>query len=436
MRINYIILGLILFSQNLWAAAEIQQWQSKQGSPVYFIQTKSLPMVDIQVVFDAGSARDGSQFGIADFTSGMLDTGAGEWNADQIAQRFEGVGANFGSGVSRDMAWVSLRTLTQQDLFDEALETLHVVLTDPKFNTSDFEREKNRTLAGLKQREESPGAIAQINYFETLYGDHPYAHPGSGFIETVQKFTREDLQTFYRQYYVKANAHVILVGDLTREHAEQVAEQLLEGLSEGQKPAVIPKVNMPEQGVNEHIEFPSQQTHVLSGLPGMYREDPDYFPLYVGNHILGGSGLVSLLFKEVREKRGLAYSSYSYFSPLLRKGPFTMGLQTRNDQTGKAIEVMTETLVEFINDGPTEAQLLAAKKNITGGFAMRFDTNGKLTRYAAMIGFYDLPLDYLETFQGKVEAVTVEQIKDAFQRRIKPELLQTISVGASGQSPE
>nr|WP_306306085.1 insulinase family protein [Methylomonas koyamae] len=168
---------------------------------------------------------------------------------------------------------------------------------------------------------------------------------------------------------------------------------------------------------------------MLVGLPGTYRKDPDYFALYVGNHILGGGSMVSRLFEEVREKRGLAYGAYSVFAPLYRQGPFMMSLQTRNDQTEQALGVLRKTFAEFLEKGPTDKELTAAKQNITGGFAMRFDTNSKLSDYVAMIGFYQQPLDYLDTFQSKVEAVTVEQIKDAFKRRVKPELLQTVTVG-------
>jgi zinc protease len=327
------------------------------------------------------------------------------------------------------MAWLSLRSLTQQALFDKALATFKVVLSQPAFNAADFQREKNLTLAGLKHREESPGEIASIAFHKALYGNHPYAHPEEGQLDTVSGFQADDLKAFYQKYYVAANAIVVIVGDLSRQQAEHIAQTLLEGLPVGEKPVEIPLVTMPVKASNQHIDFPSSQTHVLSGMPGTYRKDPDYFPLYVGNYILGGGSLVSKLFDEVREKRGLAYSAASQFAPLYRQGPFVISLQTRNDQTGKAVEVMNNTLQDFIGNGPSEAELKAAKQNITGGFAMRIDTNSKLTDYITMIGFYQQPIDYLDVFQSKVEAVNAADIKDAFQRRVKPELLQTVTVG-------
>jgi zinc protease len=431
MRASLIGIVFLLFSQTVWSVAKIDHWQTAQGSRVYYVRTEGLPMVDIQVSFDAGSARDGSQFGIAALTSALLDTGAGEWNADEIAKRFESVGADVGAGISDDMAWVSLRTLTDKKLFDKALETLQVMLAKPTFNEADFQREKNRTLAALKQREESPAELAHIAFSKAVYGDHPYAHPSDGVIETVAGFSANDLREFYKKYYVAANAMVVIVGDLSKEQAEKTAQNLVAELPAGQKPEPLPEVAMPTKASQQHIDFPSSQTHVLVGMPGTYRKDPDYFSLYVGNHILGGAVLVSRLFNEVREKRGLAYSASSSFVPMFRKGPFVASLQTRNDQTQKALEVLNKTLADFINEGPTEAELTAAKKNITGGFAMRFDTNKELANYVSMIGFYELPLDYLDTFQQKVGQVTVASIKDAFKRHIDPQLLQTITLGGA-----
>ena len=434
-RTAFLGLGFILlaFGQLSYAAAKIENWQTSQGSRVYYVHTEGLPMVDIQVVFNAGSANDGQQFGLAALTADLLDAGAGKWNADELAQRFESVGAQFGISSSIDLATLTLRTLTEKPLFDKALETAQVILTQPTFKEADFKREKNRTLAGIKQQEESPGALASIAFYKALYVNHPYAHSESGDAKTVSAFKVADVKSFYKKYYVAANAIVVIVGDVSKEQAEQTAEKLLSGLPLGKKPESLPDVTMPLADGQQHIEFPSSQTHVLVGLPGSYRKDPDYFNLYVGNHILGGSGLVYKLFDEVREKRGLAYSASSSFMPLSKQGPFLISLQTRNDQTTQALQVLNQTLADFISKGPSDAELIAAKKNITGGFALRFDTNKKLANYVAMIGFYDMPLDYLDTFEQKVEAVTVASITEAFKRRVNPQLLQTITVGKSAE---
>ena len=429
MPIKLLSLVLFIFSFSIQAAAKIEHWQTSQGVPVYYVNNPALPMVDIKVTFDAGSARDLKQHGIASFTSSLLKTGAGKWNADQIAERFESVGAQFGVGVSDDSVSLSLRTLTERQLFDKALATMQAVLTQPTFAEADFEREKKRLLTALKHREESPGSIASLAFYKALYGEHPYAYSSSGYIETVTKFKSSDSKQFYKNHYVTANAMIVIVGALNKQQAMDTADKLMVKLAKGEKPSPLADVILPKKSTTQYINYPSTQTHILVGFPGMDRHDKDYIALYVGNHILGGSGLVSKLFKEIREKRGLAYSASSYFSPMVKKGPFRISLQTKNDQTQEALKVLNMTLNAFIEKGVTEEELIAAKKNITGGFVLRFDNNSKLMGYLGMIGFHHLPLDYLETFPQRVEAVTVAEIKEAFKRRILPELLQTVTVG-------
>lgn len=431
MRFKGLIVLAMLVSQSLAAAVKIEHWQTAGQTDVYFVQTPSLPMVDVRVTFDAGSARDGAQLGLAALSSAMLENGSGDWDADQIAQRFESVGANFSTGISKDMAWLSLRSLVDTKLLNPAIDTFAAVVSQPRFAEEDFQREKSRTLAALKQREESPAAIASMAFLKAIYHEHPYGHPEDGVVQTVSGFEVNDLKRFYQQHYVAANAVVVIIGDVDRQRANQIAEHVLSGLPKGERPVEIPPVTLSETAQVQRIAFPSTQTHVMVGMPGTYRKDPDYFALYVGNHILGGGSLVSRLFDEVREKRGLAYTASSQFAPLYRSGPFTMGLQTRNDQAEKALSVANQTLKSFVEQGPTEKELVAAKQNIIGGFAMRVDTNSKLLDYITMIAFYKQPLDYLEQFQAKIQAVSVADVKEVFKRRIHPEWMQTILVGAS-----
>lgn len=425
----FVIAGLLFFSLTASATVKIQHWISSQGIPIYYAHAPGIPMVDVQVVFDAGSARDGEQLGLASMTSALLDRGAGKWSADQISQRLEGVGAILSTSVSDDMASISFRSLTEPDILDTVIKTAGTVLSQPNFTQNDFDREQKRTLAGLKHELEQPGVIAQKLFYESMYGNHPYAHPTSGTLKTIAALTRLDLVNFHRRYYVANNALVVIVGDVSHDQAESMTNRLTSRISKGKKPATIPRVQAPAKGEIIRKTFPSQQTHVLEGMPVVTRHDPDYFTLYVGNHILGGSGLVSRISQEVREKRGLAYSAYSYFSPRLRKGPFTMGFQTRNDQADEAQTVLNATLAEFRKNGPTEEELDSSKKNITGGFVLRIDSNSKLADYIAMIAFYGLNLDYLDVFNSKIEAVTTSMIKDAFQRRLDPEKFTTVLVG-------
>ncbi len=429
------LVTLTAWHQPVLANPDIQHWETKNGARVYYVEAAELPMVDIRVVFDAGSARDHGRGGLAVMTNAMIGEGAGQGetslDTDAIAERFDSVGASFSVDALRDMAIISLRSLTEPRRLQPAVDTLALVLNRPSFPADAFERLRSQAITGLRYEQQSPGTIASKAFYAALYGDHPYAAPSNGTIDSVQALTRQDLIDYYSRYYVARNALVAIVGKVDRRQAEQLAEQIVGTLPAGGAAAPLPPVRALSTAKALHKEHPSSQTHVLVGQPGMRRGDPDYFPLYVGNHILGGSGLVSRISDEVREKRGLAYSAYSYFMPMRAAGPFILGLQTRNDQTPVALQVLNDTLQRFVEQGPSSAELEAARKNITGGFALNIDSNKDIVGYLSMIGFYHLPLDYLDRFKERIEAVTLEQIKDAFRRRIQPDRLVTVTVGGS-----
>lgn len=423
----------LLGSMAAWAGPKIEQWQTSSGAKVYYVHSPELPLVDIRVAFAAGSAFDGEKHGLATLTSMLLAKGAGDWDADAIARRLENVGASLDSEVSRDSAWVELRSLTEPDKLETALSTVRAILSSPRFAEQDFEREKQRLLLALKQREEAPDQLASMRFFKAIYGSHPYAHPTEGEIETVKTIRREDLQAFHRRFYTARNGMIVIVGALSREHAPKVAEKLMEALPSGEPAPPIPEVVETGSDKLQHEPFPSAQTHIFTGMPAVVRGDPDYFPLYVGNHVLGGGGFTSRLVKEIREKRGLSYGVASYFLPLKQKGPYLASLQTRNEQAKEALEVLDKTIRAYREQGPTEDELIAAKKNITGGFVLNYDSNAKLADYVAMIAFYDLPLDYLDTFTQKVEAVTQQAVVDAFRRRLDPDRFKTVLVGGASK---
>jgi zinc protease len=416
------------------ALPEIKHWQTPNGAKVYFVHAPELPMVNIGVIFDAAGARDGELPGLAAMTNGMLAEGAGGLSSEQISEGFEQVGAEFGNSSLRDMATLSLRSLTDPKQLKPALELFSTVMSKPDFPQAAFERERKRSLAGLEYQKQSPGDLASKAFYKALYGTHPYAQPVEGTEESLNALTVEALRKFYQKYYVAGNAVIAMVGDLDQAAAAQVAEQITRQLPQGQAAPRPPKVEELKAAQTVHIEHPSAQTHVYLGQPGMSRYDPDYFPLYVGNHIFGGGGLVSRLSEEVREKRGLSYSVSSGFTPMREAGPFTAALQTRTDQTEQALQVMREEITKFIESGPTEAELKSAKQNLTGGFALEIDSNKDIVNYLAMIGFYGLPLDYLNTWMGKVEAVTAAQIQDAFKRRIHPDKMVLITAGKAVES--
>jgi len=436
-RFQRMIASVLLLSAPLTVLAtpKIEHWTLANGARVYFVESRGLPMLALHAVFDAGSARDpADRNGLSMMVNGLLNEGSGELDADAIAAGFEGLGAEFGASSDRDMAGVSLRTLSDPALRAPALALLARLLRAPSFPSANLERERERALLGLKQAEQSPGDVATRAFYSRLYGTHPYAAASDGSEAGLKALTRDDLVAFHRRYYVGRNAVLAIIGDLSRTEAQAIAEQALGGLPAGEVPPPLPRVadRVPPAKHGEYvIEHPSSQTHILMGEAGMTRDDPDYFPLLVGNYVLGGGGFVSRLTEEIRTQRGLSYSVYSYFHPLREPGPFIVGLQTANHQRAEALAVARRVLADFIRTGPTEAELDAARKNLAGGFPLRIDSNRKIAEYLTVIGFYRLPLGYLDEFIARVEAVTVEQVRDAFRRRIHPEHMVTVIVGGA-----
>jgi zinc protease len=427
------LIGLVALALAGPAAAllPIQHWETAGGARVYFVENRDLPMLDLSVQFPAGAAYDSAEkSGAAAMTNRLLRLGADGMNEDEIARRLADVGAELGASSETDRAGLSLRTLSSTRERRQALDTFARILRNPSFPQEVLEREKVRLIGALKEADTKPDTIASVNFYRMLYREHPYALRSSGEVTTVEKLTRDDLVGFYRRHYDRRYAVVALMGDISRSEAEAIAEEVTRDLPRGNgaEPS-LPAVSMLDAGVRRFIAHPASQAHILIGAPGIRRGDPDYFPLFVGNHVLGSGGFVSRIIEEVRQKRGLAYSAYSYFSPLKRAGPFVIGMQTRREQAGEALRIVDSTLREFVTNGPTEDELSAAKRNIIGSFPLRIDSNRKIHGYLALIGFYRLPLSYLEDFTGNVERVASADVKEAFARRVDPERMVTIVVG-------
>ena len=419
-----------------WAILPIQHWQTAGGARVYFVENRDLPMLDVSVEFPAGAGYDRPETaGLAAMTNRLLSAGADGMNEDEISRRMADVGAQHGGRFDTDRAGFMLRTLSSDRERREALDVFARVLRAPAFPQEVLDREKARLTGALKEADTRPDTIASRAFYRLAYRDHPYGLRASGEVETIGKITREDLAGFHRRHYATPFAVVAVIGDVTRAEAEAIAEQLTRGLpgASGAEPLLPPVAELPAASTRT-IGHHATQAHIMIGAPGIRRDDPDFFPLYVGNHVLGGGGFVSRITDEVRQKRGLAYSAYSYFSPLLREGPFLIGMQTQRDQAGEALEVVRKTLREFVAGGPTEAELLAAKSNIIGGFPLRIDSNRKIHDYLSLIGFYRLPLDYLEDFVKNVERVTASDIRVAFQRRVHPDRMVTVVVGPDAEA--
>lgn len=421
-------LALLCWAPLASAVLPIEHWTTSRGARVYFVRADAIPMLDVNVDFDAGARHDpAGRSGLASMTAAMLARGVDGLDEAALAERFADLGASRGGGAGDDRASVSLRTLSSPRERDAAVDLLARIVSRPTFPAALLERERERTIQGLREAQVRPDAIAQRTFSSLTYPAHPYGVSPTP--ESIAGIGRDDLVAFHRARYGVRGAVVSMIGAIDRGQAEAIAERLTRELPDGASVTALPAVAAPPP-IERRIAHPASQSHILVGAPAIARGDPDFFPLFVGNYVLGGGGFVSRLTSEVREKRGLSYSVYSYFSPMAQSGPFTVGLQTRKEQTDDALAVVRRVVADFVADGPTDAELTAAKLNLVGGFALRIDSNRKILDQLAAIGWYRLPLDHLERWTERVEAVTSAQVRDAFRRVVRPDALVTVVVGA------
>ncbi|KTD17511.1 M16 family metallopeptidase [Legionella jordanis] len=425
-----LLTSLIFFSQVADANSfKVQRWQTANGAKVVFYQALEVPMLDINIAFAAGSAYDGPKFGLSSLTTNLLNQGNAGDDATVIAEKLANIGAQYQGESSRDMVVLSLKTLTTQEALKQAVGAFGLILSQPDFPVEAFQREKNQQLLAIAQTQESPDDVANIIFFERLYKDHPYGHPVIGLEDTVKSLELTDVRHFYKQYFVAANAVIVMVGAIDVEKAHQLAEQLTQPLARGQAAPAIPKAPQLKAADKITVDFPSSQTILRLGQVGIDHHSPDYFPLTVGNYILGGGALVSRLANEVREKRGLTYGVVSQFMPMPGYGPFLISLSTVNQQAPTALKITEDTLKQFIADGPNEAELMAAKKYLTGSFPLSLSSNSSIASMLLRIAFYNLPDDYLTTYVERINAVSTAEIKAAFQKQINSTKMLLVSVG-------
>jgi zinc protease len=417
------------------AALPIQKWQQPSGAQVWLVESASLPILDVQVDFDAGERRDpADKAGLAGITASMTAKGilardgAPALDENQLGEAWADLGAGFGAGAGQDRMSFTLRTLTYPDLLQKAVALGARQLGEPSFPDNVWQRDRQRMVASIREANTRPATIAARTFNQAVFGSHPYGYDTNE--ESLARISVQDMRDFYRVLQ-PCRAKVSVVGAVTRAQADQIVTTLLSRL-----PAVacqplpaVAEVAPLTAAVERNVPFASAQAHVFIGQPGYKRADPDYFSLLVGNYILGGGGFVSRLSEEVRQKRGLSYSVYSYFAPGLHAGAFTLGLQTRPDQAAQAVQVSRDVLRRFVAEGPTAEEMKAAKDFMVGGFALRIDSNRKLLDNLANIAWYDLPLDYLDTWTRQVEKVTAAEVKAAFARKVQPDRMVTVVVG-------
>ncbi len=408
-------------------AVEIQEVTSPGGVAFWLVEEPAIPIVSVDISFAGGARLDpADRTGLARMTMALLDEGAGELDSVAFVKERDRLAARYGFSAGRDTVEVSATMLAEEAGPSAAL--LATALTEPRFDADAVERIRGQILSGLAADETSPRTVASRAWFARAFPDHPYGRPTDGVADTVRAITVEDLRDARTRLLTRANATVAVVGAIDPAAAGRLIDTILGGLDEG-TPVVAPEeMGAPPAGT-EVISLPVPQSVAIFGQAGIAREDPDFFPAFVMNYILGGGGFSSRLMEEVRAKRGLAYGVYSYLSDLDAANLYLGSVQTANERVAESLEVIQAEWRRMAEEGVSAEELEAAKRYLTGAFALRFDSNAKIAGYLVFLQREGLGTEYLETRNPRIEAVTQDDIARVAARLLEPDALSVIVVG-------
>ena len=403
-------------------AMKIQKVTSKKGIEAWLVEDHSRPILSIQLAFEGGSAQDPSDKpGVATFVSGMLDEGAGDLDSEAFQNRLEDLAAKMKAQASQDHIAVSFQSLTQNR--EESLKLLRLALTSAHFDPKDADRIREQLIANLRVEEKDPNKAAAIEWYKLAFGSHPYGRPSNGTIDSVTAITPADLRDYVKKIFARDNLKVAVVGDIDAERLAEALDSLFGDLPAKSDRKPVPEVSWPG-GPKQHIvQMPNPQSVVQFGFEGLKRKDPDFIPAYILNYAIGGGGFASKLMQEVREKRGLAYSVYTYLHPLDHAGIFAGGVATENKSVGQSLELIKAELERAAENGLTGEELRKAKDFLIGSFALRFDTSAKIAAQLLAIQLDDLGIDYIDRRNAEIEAVTVADIERVAKRLMLPKSL-------------
>ena len=421
------VIGLGLLIRPAAWAVDVQVRTSPGGQEFWLVEEPTIPFVAIEMGFEAGAWLDPEgREGLANLTMAMMDEGAGDLDTVAFAERADQISARFGFSAGRDSVSVSARFLVET--LDESVDLLSLVMTSPRFDEAPLARVRAQVLSGIAQGLKDPDTIARRAWFARAFPDHPYGRPYSGTVDSVNAITPEDMRDMHKRLLARGGVKVSIVGAIDAAKAGEVVDRLLAGLP-AETPGPTPRAEtLPPPGVHVIREDVPQSVAVL-GHTGMRRDDPDYMAAYVMNYVLGGGGFTSRLTEEVREKRGLAYSVYSYLSEREGSELYIAGVQTANARIAESIDVIRAEWARMAAEGVTAEELEAAKTYLTGSFPLRFDSNAKIAGYLVFLQTEGLGPDYLDSRNGLVEAVSQDDIRRVAARLLRPEALSIVVVG-------
>jgi len=408
-------------------ASRIEEVVSPGGITAWLVREPSIPIVTVQIQFDGGARVDEpGKEGAVNLAASMIDEGAGDMDNQDFSAALEDISSSIGFGASRDSFSVSVSSLSEN--IAPTMDLLRIAMTETRFEDRNIERIREQVLSSLRSKKNKPQSVAGDRWYAEVFGDASYAKSVSGTIETVTALTRDDLLAAWDRMIAKERMKIGVVGDIDAETLATLLDDTFATLAQGEALDKSP-VPVRETGGLVVVEEDVPQSAVVFGHKGILRDDPDYIPAYVMNYVLGGGGLTSRLTDEVREKNGLAYSVYSYLYPLDRAGLYMGGVGSANARVAQSLELIHQEWARMAEEGLTEEELEAAKKYLTGAFALRFDSNAKIASFLVGAQASDLSIDYIDTRNGLVEDVTLEEVNRVAKRVLQPDNLFVVVVG-------
>ena len=422
----------LLASEPSVAAAKVQHLVSPGGIEAWFVQDATVPLIAMEYAFEGGAAQDAAdKGGTANLVASLLDEGSGDLDSRTFHERLERRAIELSFSAARDTFRGSLRML--RDNKDEAFELLHTALTSPHFDPADVERIRSQIISGLRRDTTNPNALASRKFLQVAFGDHPYGRPNNGTLDSVPNVSNDDMKDYVRRVLAKNTLKIAVVGDVDATTLGLLLDRTFGALPD--KAQLTPVTDLeaaaPPQRAFVPLDVP--QTVITFGGPGIRRHDPNFMAAYVVNHILGGGGLSSRLYREVREKRGLAYSVYESLLWMDHSALFIGNTGTRADRAGDTLNAIEAEIRRIGEEGPTQKELDEAKSYLKGSQMLALDTSSKLATALLQYQLDKLPIDYIEKRNAIVDAVTLDDARAAAKRLWGHGLL-TVVVGRAPQA--
>jgi zinc protease len=410
------------------SATTIERVTSQSGVEAWLVEDHSLPLITVKIAFRGGASQDPEgKEGLANLVSGLIDEGAGELDSQGFQGRMRELAISLSFQTGRDVFEGSLRTLSENS--DEAFRLLRLALNEPRFDDEPVERIRAQILNGIRANQQDPSYIARRAWLTSALPDHTYTRERTGTEESVNGIATDDMRRYVSRVFARENLMIAVVGDINAARLSEVLDQVFGGLPESPDLVAIPDTEPVVGPIRQIIEMDIPQAIVRFGSGGPARSDPDFIPAFIVNHILGGGSFSSRLYNEVREKRGLAYSVYSFLLPLEHVAFFAVAVATQNERVAETIETIEAEIRRMAEEGPTEAELASAKSYLIGSYALRFDTGAKIADQLIGIQKANLGIDYINDRNGMIEAVTIEDVRRAARNLLNVDSLITTIVG-------